>query len=382
MKPALEDLSLTKEGRFGFSRRIEGAEDSWPEMMRYLRHDGLPVLLLGAGALGRRFLQLLGTEGIAVTEVVVNRRYWRAGDVLDGHVVNVLEDVLLTYPRVNVLCALQYLKTSEKNLEWLKESGRVERVLVYDTGCIHHGFRDFTVDFVEKHKETFETLYETLADERSRDTLVAYARQRLTGRPGSLAAVYDDHHLFPPEIVNLNPNEVFVDCGAFDGESILDFEREMRLRGFEIEGPILALEPDADSRRRLEVQCAHLSTLRIVPLGAWKETAILGFSDGEGSTSRLTASGTGRTEVGKLDDILRGIPVSYIKMDVEGAELEALEGAIQVIETLRPKLGVCVYHRVEDLITIPQFIRRLMPEARLFLRAHSYGANNLLLYAV
>lgn len=69
-------------------------------------------------------------------------------------------------------------------------------------------------------------------------------------------------------------------------------------------------------------------------------------------------------------------------MDIEGSELAALRGAEKTIKKSKPKLAICVYHKPEDLITIPQFISSLVPEYKFFLRHHQYISWDTVLYAI
>lgn len=71
-----------------------------------------------------------------------------------------------------------------------------------------------------------------------------------------------------------------------------------------------------------------------------------------------------------------------IKMDIEGSELKALKGAALTIKEHHPILAVCVYHKKEDLVTIPQYIKSLCPKYRLYLRNYSRYSQELVLYAV
>jgi hypothetical protein len=83
-----------------------------------------------------------------------------------------------------------------------------------------------------------------------------------------------------------------------------------------------------------------------------------------------------------IDHLLADWDVTFIKMDVEGSELRALHGAEHTIISKRPRLAICVYHKPEDLITIPQYIRSLLPEARFYLRSHTYGIVDKVLYVI
>lgn len=69
-------------------------------------------------------------------------------------------------------------------------------------------------------------------------------------------------------------------------------------------------------------------------------------------------------------------------MDIEGSELQALHGAESVIKKYHPILAVCVYHKKDDLLTIPQYIRKLYEGYRLYLRAYVRYSEELVLYAM
>lgn len=74
--------------------------------------------------------------------------------------------------------------------------------------------------------------------------------------------------------------------------------------------------------------------------------------------------------------------VTFIKMDIEGAEMEALKGAESIIKSQKPKLAICVYHKEQDMTEIPIFIKKLVPEYKLFMRHYSNDAGETVLYAV
>ena len=95
------------------------------------------------------------------------------------------------------------------------------------------------------------------------------------------------------------------------------------------------------------------------------------------------AIGGGSRVVGRrLDGLLAGRPVTFLKLDVEGAEREALLGARSMISSNRPIVAVCVYHGPVDLWEIPQIIHDFLPEHRLFLRQHQFDGYELVIYAI
>ena len=99
-------------------------------------------------------------------------------------------------------------------------------------------------------------------------------------------------------------------------------------------------------------------------------------SDAEGDSS------TYQIEVAAVDEMV-GEDITYMKMDIEGAELEALKGAEKQIRKNKPKLAVCVYHKPEDFLEIWGYLKSLVPEYRFYLRHHNaYNGSETVLYAV
>ena len=84
----------------------------------------------------------------------------------------------------------------------------------------------------------------------------------------------------------------------------------------------------------------------------------------------------------RLSEHLRDEPVSFIKMDIEGAEIAALKGAAELIRRRRPDLAICTYHSISDLYEVPLYIHSLVPEYRLYLRHHTPVHYETVCYAV
>ena len=74
--------------------------------------------------------------------------------------------------------------------------------------------------------------------------------------------------------------------------------------------------------------------------------------------------------------------MTFIKMDIEGAELEALKGSREIIQRYRPRLAISAYHKKEDLVELPLYIKELVPEYKLYIRHYSNAGVETVLYAV
>ncbi len=185
---------------------------------------------------------------------------------------------------------------------------------------------------------------------------------------------------FPPEIV-LRSNELFVDCGAFDGDSIEAF----MARDTDGTGRAIAIEPDPTncSALRYRVECRGWEErVAIHNVAASSKSGELRFDAIGSAGSAVSESGSMTAPCKKLDDLLAHEPVTFIKMDIEGAELDALKGASHTIKTQRPVLAICLYHKPEDLWQIPIYVDSLGCGYKLYLRAHAGECWELVMYAV
>jgi FkbM family methyltransferase len=173
----------------------------------------------------------------------------------------------------------------------------------------------------------------------------------------------------------------FVDCGAYRGDTL----EELLNAAVPIEASA-HFEPDLDNfailvgvaRRRR----GHATTL-LWPCAVSHGVHRVAFSDGLDEGSRVSAAATGTVPAVGLDDVLAGWRPSFIKMDIEGSEVEALEGARELIAANRPSLAICVYHQPDHLWRIPLLLASWpsMAGYRYFLRAHGFDGFDTVLYA-
>ena len=127
-----------------------------------------------------------------------------------------------------------------------------------------------------------------------------------------------------------------------------------------------------------------MEKVELINAGLWSKDTYLAFHSAEYGGSHIVESDEkdgAQVKVVALDSCIRG-KVTFIKMDIEGAELEALKGAKQLIMKYRPKLAICIYHKREDMWEIPYFIKNLVPEYKLYIRHYSNYEYETVLYAV
>ena len=163
-------------------------------------------------------------------------------------------------------------------------------------------------------------------------------------------------------------DEVLVDAGAYTGDTIKRFIKHC---GNDFKR-IYALEPSIENFKHLCNTFCSEDRVTLCENGAWSCDATLEFNNSlTPSTSSIVRTGTGKIKTTTIDSLVGDELVSYIKMDIEGAELEALKGSKMAILNNKPRLAISVYHKPEDIITIPVFLHSLVPEYNFYIRHHS-----------
>lgn len=170
--------------------------------------------------------------------------------------------------------------------------------------------------------------------------------------------------------------EVFVDGGSCDGSTSLRF-----LDWCDGKGDVYAWEPVPDNFAKCKALFeANNVNCELIPKGLWSSNEKLKIKADAGR-SRITDSGDTEIEVDSIDRLIDK-PVTFIKMDVEGSEYEALLGAKKMIMEHKPKLAICVYHKPEDIWKLPWLIHELNPEYTFYLRHYSLAWGETVLYAL
>lgn len=226
---------------------------------------------------------------------------------------------------------------------------------------------------ISKIKEVY-TMFD---DEESRKIYVNALCNRIAYPFAELSwkDMYQEGEYFEAPFMSLSNDEVYVDCGAYNGDTVLHFLE--RVQQYE---EIHAFELDKKNFEEMEKVLRGIERCFLYNAGVWseKKTLVYGYGSGnnepQGGVSILKAGDGGEylANVVKLDDIFEGKRVTLIKMDIEGAEKEALLGAQQLIKEQHPKMAICVYHKTSDFWEIPLLIKQLVPEYRFGLRHHCF----------
>ena len=239
-------------------------------------------------------------------------------------------------------------------------------------------FEDQAAIILSHHAQILD-FADRLADEDSKQTLYRLMLYRLSldlRHMQAIARPWDDQ-FYGNSFVDLQPDEVLIEGGAYDGDSI----RHFLARSGGRYGEIIAFEPDEENFLRLRDYTRSLPNVRAVCKGLSDVNGVQRFATGEGMASHLDADGAGEVAVCRLDDEVDA-PVTFLKLDIEGAEVSALAGARQTIARHQPKIAVAIYHRPDDILTIPKILEELDRPQRLYLRHHSGFHYDTTLFAI
>lgn len=175
--------------------------------------------------------------------------------------------------------------------------------------------------------------------------------------------------------------ENFVDAGCLDGNSSIFFAKWCRGNYKKIWG----FEPDEENAQKCErtFELNGVKNFEIIRKGLWNENTKVRFCASSDGLSRISENGSHMVEVVRLDDIIPcGEKVTFIKMDIEGAEYDALIGAKRIIKEQRPKLAISVYHKPKDIVEISRLILSYNKNYKLYLRHYSLSSFETVLYAI
>ncbi|MBO6179232.1 MAG: FkbM family methyltransferase [Selenomonadaceae bacterium] len=181
---------------------------------------------------------------------------------------------------------------------------------------------------------------------------------------------------FPESIYILDEAEIMVDAGAFIGDTIETFKKITQNKFKKI----YAFEPNQENYNALLRQTNDDNRIECYPYAVWDCEEKLGFAEDSYSGYIDTNGVDSVVQAISIDSVIK-TPVSLIKMDVEGSELRALQGAKQIIKKYHPRLSISVYHKEKDLYQIPLYLHKEYPEYKFSLRHHGQKWLETVLYA-
>jgi FkbM family methyltransferase len=349
------------------------------------------LVLYGAGSLGRIVLAKLRSEGVNPV-AFADDTIAKHGQIIDGLVVLRPQEVCAEFG-ADVVFAVTIFNPAAS---FLQVRGRLQqqtgaRVVSFlslawqypNTFLPYYQF-ELPQDVLENAAD-IRRAFQVFADDESRRQFVDQLKFRLHldyhALPQPSAGDY-----FPADVLPEFPSRTtFIDCGAFDGDTIKRFLERQRGHFHRV----FAFEPDARNCRKLRDYVSSLTTdvanrIHVHNAGVGSQRAKMKFNPTGDQGASFSNKGNVEVAVVPIQEIVKDDDETalYVKFDVEGGELEALKGAEQLIRRRTPVLAVSIYHRPDDLWELPLYLKSLNPMYRLFLRTQGEDGMDVVCYAV
>jgi FkbM family methyltransferase len=389
--------------------------DFLPNILGKHHHDvirgNIPVVLFGAGSAGAFLCKALKVHRINIASFCDNNPD-SVGSFCAGHPVISVEELRDTHQEslIVISTSLQYALQIHNQLLTIGFSADRLHIpptepLLYYTNLVNQN--SWPAADLCTYEQQLQEAYDLLSDQKSKDLFVhrialfagafdyasfkqfidAYAD--LLDSPGDNLFSnprYDENYFyFNSDFCPPNDHEVFANVGALVGDCALDFAEACKARGLAYK-EIINFEPDPNNFKQLLLNTQHLSNVRCLPYGLWSHRDRLRFSNPDplhaGTPGSLSNDGAIEVDVAGMDELLPDAEVTFIKMDVEGAEMKVLLGAIKTIRRNRPKMAISLYHKREDIFEIPLLIHKFCPDYKFYIRHYCTTFSETVLFAV
>ncbi len=342
------------------------------EIIREKAERGKLIIIFGAGNCGHAVYRVLAEEGLAVEAFCDNRLAGGIDTDTNVRIIGVKE-MKDDKDRYFILISLADRPVYQEVYAQLMELGFEDKQCLYMENYIER----VPVNFLTRNREKYREVFDLLADNISKEIYIERMKR--------VFLLSDISHVMRPageqyfdEKVRLTEQEVFVDCGAYIGDTAMEFIQRVNGKY----GQIYMFEAEESKFEQIRKNLAGYP-YKLYPYGVWSENGELCF-DAEGSSaSKVSDDGNGiQVEVTALDNIHFDKIPTFIKMDIEGAEKQALLGAREMISKYHPKLAVCIYHKWEDLFELPLLMKEFYAGYKLYIRHYSDHFAETVCYAL
>ena len=328
------------------------------DLWQYLKQTQKPIVLYGMGNGADKIINTLEAFNIKFQGVFASDGFVRK-KLFHGFEISSYSALKEKFGKMIVL--LCFGSSLPEVIENIKKIASEQELYAPEVPVIGGGL--FTKEYYQTHKAEFDCVRSRLADELSKKTFDNIIKYKISGKI---------NYLFDCEVDCNEPyhsflalkKERFLDLGAYNGDTALDFAS--RCPDYQ---NITAVEPDAKTFKKLQNNTAALRDLTLKNACVSDKCGLLPFSMKGGRNSALGDGGTLLESI-SIDSLKTNF--SYIKMDVEGAEVDAVKGAEKTIKAAKPKMLISAYHRTEDLIKIPQTVLGIRDDYKLYIRHFKY----------
>jgi FkbM family methyltransferase len=373
----------------------------------------VPVVLFGAGSAGKELFPLFNKHGIDPL-CFCDSNPERQEELCCG--LKVLSPEELSRAHKDSLIVVTATRhCNEIKMQLIQDGFPPDNILCsdeeavkryYSRVCLSH----WTHEDLCAQEDSLSAAYNLMCDDTSKRFFIQYLSILTNGSDYSSFCdfirqfsepdlytlnVTEVYLYFNTDIVNFTNDEVLVDCGAYNGDSAIAFINSCRKHHADYKH-IYCFEPEPSLYSQLVDNMAKYPNVTTFNSGLWTHSTTLSFANTEierpGATRVIRDSGdihfsdekvaNSHIRVTSIDEQVQDDEVTFIKMDVEGSETEALQGAKSVIKRCTPKLAISIYHKRNDIFEIPLLIHSIYPGYRFYLKQFSNALSETVLFAI
>ena len=341
------------------------------------------IVIFGAGILGNKVAMHLKKLNFNIFCFADNnKQLW--GQYIDEIPILSLSEASVKFQMSTCIIAIwnplyhfDIVKMQLSDLNFYNVVHSAQVMQLYSENLLPH-YHFATPDFYFENKEQICKVYELLEDNESKKQYLDQLKYRLTIDFDSLPTPDTKNQYFPSEIIILNSNEVFLDAGAYDGDTFIEFSARVDNK-FD---KYIALEPDPKNFDLIKLNLKNTENLIIDQYAIGAKNEFLNFNSTGGEGASINNEGNIRVECVSIDEKYKMYKPTFLKFDIEGAELDALNGALNVIKEYTPKIAVCIYHKPQDIFEIPLWINEVNSNYSFYVRTHGSDGFEFVLYAI
>lgn len=350
-----------------------------PVTLDNIKVNGLYIF--GVGKLGQRIFDFLSSRGIQIHGFIDNNLEKQK---IKFNKLPVFSSADIANDSIIYIASATYFNSIYKQLLAL---GFAKLFSHPQAGILFKNEINFPIEMYQENltedlftnRDKYLQVFDLLEDEDSKFVFDGLIKFKLTLNQTHIDAIFTniEKEYFDSSLLQLSEDEVYFDVGGFDGDSAQNFINfvNKKYKSVHIFEPDLALINKAKERLK------EFKNVVFNPLGIYDKQTTLYFDVTGGLDGIISDHGSLKIETTTIDDYKTATP-TYIKFDVEGMEIEAINGAVETIKNIKPKLAIASYHYPKHIWQIPLLIKQLNPSYKIKLRHYTDSVFDSIFYFI
>lgn len=352
------DREVLLSSRKSIARIIDDSTDFCKAIDR-----NLPLAVYGMGNGADKVFNYLNKNSIEISAVFASDDFVRGQD-FRGHSVEKLSSLEQKYGKMTIVVG--FGSNRPELIDRVQNLATRHRVFIPDFPVVGEGL--FTKARAHKNLEALAAAHSLLADEQSKMVFEKLLGYKISAEPNLLWGMASHRAEIFTGLLKPSESEIFIDGGAYRGDSIDELLSYTNGKF----SHIIAFEPDKRSFKQLNKKYGCLKNVELKNAAILSRDTQVTIEDNLGRGTRLNANKNGGKKISAMAIDSLSLEPTYIKLDLEGEELSAIEGAKNTIANFHPKLNIALYHRAEDFFKLPLYVHSLDSKYRLYIRQHMH----------